>query len=60
MILVGGNMKTLADGLIILSIIAVILSIIGAFGTDIWLASTQWVLIGATLSVWAVYLKIRQ
>lgn len=52
-------MKSMADGLIILSVIAVIVSIIGAFGVDIWLASTQWVLIAATLAVWAVYVKMR-
>ncbi|KKQ90843.1 MAG: hypothetical protein UT15_C0003G0018 [Berkelbacteria bacterium GW2011_GWA1_39_10] len=53
-------MKTLGDGLIILSVVAVILSIVGAFGKDLWLASTQWVLVGAVLSVWAVYTKIRE
>ena len=53
-------MKQLGDVLIGLAVIAVILSIIGAMGTDIWLASTQWVLIGAVLSIWAVYVKIRE
>jgi len=57
---VGGFMKQLGDVLIGLAVIAVILSIIGAMGTDIWLASTQWVLIGAVLSIWAVYVKIRE
>ncbi len=52
-------MKSLGDVLVGLSVIAVILSIIGAFGTDLWLASTQWVLIAAVLAVWAVYLKMR-
>lgn len=52
-------MKSLGDWLVGISAIAVILSIIGAFGTDIWLASTQWVLIAAVLAVWAVYVKIR-
>jgi len=52
-------MKALGDWLVGVSVIAVILSIIGAFGTDLWLASTQWVLIAAVLAVWAVYVKIR-
>ena len=52
-------MKALGDWLVGLSAIAVILSIIGAFGTDIWLASTQWVLIATVLAIWAVYIKIR-
>ena len=52
-------MAKLPDVLIILSVVAVILSIVGAFGTDLWLASTQWVLIAAVLSIWSVYLKMR-
>jgi len=52
-------MQKLTDGLIVLSLIAVILSIIGALGTDLWLASTQWVLVAGVLAIWAVYLKIR-
>lgn len=53
-------MKQLGDVLIGLAVIAVIFSIIGAFGMDIWLASTQWVLIAGVLSIWAVYVKIRE
>jgi len=53
-------MRMLSDILIVLAMVAVILSIIGACGTDIWLASTQWVLIAAVLSIWAVYVKIRE
>ena len=52
-------MKQLGDVLIFLAVIAVIFSIIGAFGTDLWLASTQWVLVAGVLSIWAVYVKIR-
>lgn len=53
-------MKSTGDILIGLSVIAVILSIIGAFGTDIWLASTQWILIAAVLGIYALYVKIRE
>ncbi|MEK7143131.1 MAG: hypothetical protein AAB785_02885 [Patescibacteria group bacterium] len=52
-------MKSLGDILIGLSVVAVILALIGSFGSDLWLASTQWVLIAAVLAVWAVYVKIR-
>lgn len=52
-------MKQAANVLIILSAIAVVLSIVGALGTDLWLASTQWVLVGGVLAIWAVYLKIQ-
>lgn len=52
-------MTKTGDVLIGLSFLAVILSIIGAAGSDLWLASTQWVLVAAVLAIWAVYLKIR-
>lgn len=52
-------MKPLGDLLVVLSIIAVILSIVGALGFDLWLASTQWILVAAVLAIWAVYVKIR-
>ncbi|MFA6493255.1 MAG: hypothetical protein WCV58_03910 [Patescibacteria group bacterium] len=51
-------MKKHGNTLIGLSLLAVILSIVGALGVDLWLASTQWVLIAAVLAVWAVYVKI--
>ena len=53
-------MKQLGDVLIGLAVIAVILAIIGALGSDLWLASTQWLLVAAVLSIWAVYTKIRE
>lgn len=52
-------MKPLGDFLVVISIIAVILSIVGALGFDLWLASTQWILVAAVLAIWAVYVKIR-
>ena len=52
-------MQNLANGLFGLSVLAVILSMIGALGKDLWLASSQWVLVAAVLAIWAVYLKIR-
>ena len=52
-------MKALANVLIILAVIAVILAFAGAVGTDIWLASTQWLLVSAVLAIWGVYVKMR-
>lgn len=52
-------MEKTPNVLIGLSVVAVILSLIGAFGRDIWLASTQWVLVGGVLAIWAVYFKIK-
>ena len=54
------NKDKLAVGkvLIYASIICVILAFIGALGTDLWLASTQWMLIALTLAVWGVFVLI--
>jgi len=40
------------------SLICVILSGIGYMGTDIWLASTQWLLVSAILALFGVYTKL--
>lgn len=39
------------------SVLAVMLSAIGYLGTDIWLASTQWMLVAVVLALFGVYLK---
>lgn|GEM_PF-863894 len=59
----GENMRSkdkLAVGkaLIYFSIVSVILAFIGALGTDLWLASTQWMLVGLTAAVWGVFVLI--
>lgn len=51
-------MKKYSNWLMGGSLVTVILSVIGAFGTDLWLASTQWILIAAVLAIWAIYLKL--
>jgi len=38
----------------------VFLAIIGALGTDIYLASTQWMLIAAILGIMGVYVKMEK
>lgn len=54
------NKDKLAIGkmLIYVSVVAVILAFIGFLGTDIWLASTQWMLVALTLAVWGVFVLI--
>lgn len=37
------------------SYVATIFAIFGALGTDIYLASTQWLLVAAVLAVWGVF-----
>lgn len=40
------------------SAIAVLLAGLGYLGTDIWLASTQWLLVAAVLAILGVYTKL--
>lgn len=40
------------------SIAAIILAAVGYLGVDIWLASTQWLLIAAILALFGVYFKL--
>lgn len=42
----------------ILSVVAVVLAGVGAFGQDIYLASTQWLLIAGVMAAWGVYLLL--
>jgi hypothetical protein len=40
------------------AVLAVLLSVAGWLGRDIWLASTQWLLIAAVLTLFGIYLKL--
>ena len=40
------------------ALIGVVLSGFGYLGLDIWLASTQWLLVSAVLVLFAIYLKL--
>lgn len=40
------------------SVIAVLLAGLGYLGIDIWLASTQWLLVAAVLAILGVYTKL--
>ncbi|MEK7061386.1 MAG: hypothetical protein AAB954_01865 [Patescibacteria group bacterium] len=40
------------------SVLSVVLAGLGAMGTDIWLASTQWLLVAAVLALFGIYLKV--
>lgn len=39
------------------SVVSVVLAGVGYLGTDIWLASTQWLLVAAVLALFGIYLK---
>jgi len=40
------------------ALLAIVLAGVGYFGTDIWLASTQWLLVAAVLAMFGVYTKM--
>ena len=40
------------------ALLAIFLSGLGYVGIDIWLASTQWLLVSAVLALFAIYLKL--
>ncbi|MBI3443346.1 hypothetical protein HY008_01620 [Candidatus Woesebacteria bacterium] len=52
------DMRVVSQILMIGSFAAVALSGIGYLGIDIWLASTQWLLVAAVLALFGVYTKI--
>ena len=52
------DLGTFSQVLMVISFIAVILSAIGYLGVDIWLASTQWLIVAAVLAMFGVYLKL--
>jgi hypothetical protein len=41
------------------AVVAVLLSFAGWLSRDIWLASTQWLLIAAVLALFGIYLKLK-
>lgn len=52
------DMGMVSQGLMAASFVAVVLSGIGYLGTDLWLASTQWLLVAAVLALFGVYLRV--
>lgn len=57
MAFVRGNKEIISKLLIYGAVISVLFSIAGWIGRDIWLASTQWLLVAAVLALFGIYLK---
>lgn len=47
----------LSQILIACAVVSVALSAVGYMGADIWLASTQWLLVAAVLALFGLYFK---
>jgi hypothetical protein len=51
------DLKNASQYLMYGSLAAIVLSGIGYLGLDIWLASTQWLLVAVALALFGLYLK---
>lgn len=51
------DLSTLSQLFVSGSVLSVIFSAIGYLGYDIWLASTQWLLVAVVLALFGIYLK---
>lgn len=51
------NKELVSKVLVFGAVIAVLFSISGWIGSDIWLASTQWLLVAAVMALFSIYLK---
>jgi hypothetical protein len=52
------DVKTVSQVLMGAALVSVLLAGIGYLGTDIWLASTQWLLVAAVLALFGVYMRL--
>ena len=50
--------ESLSQALFWGGVVSVILAGVGYLGADIWLASTQWLLVAAVSALFAVYFKL--
>ncbi len=55
--IIGKNKKLASRVLFYGSVVAVLFSVFSWIGVDIWLASTQWLLVAAVLALFSIYLK---
>lgn len=52
------DMRTFSQVLMGSAVVSVLFSGMGYLGVDIWLASTQWLLVAAVLALFGVYTRI--
>lgn len=53
------GLKSSADIFFIVSVTAVFMSVISWAIEPMWLAASQWLLVGIVVGVWGLYLRIR-
>lgn len=52
------DLKLLSQVLMSGAVLSVLFSGMGYLGTDLWLASTQWLLVAVVLALFGVYLRM--
>lgn len=52
------DVRVLSQILVSSAAVSIVLAGIGYVGIDIWLASTQWLLVAAVLALFGVYLRM--
>lgn len=52
------DLKQISNYLMAGAVMAILLAAVGYIGFDIWLASTQWLLVGTILALFGVYFKL--
>jgi len=50
--------KKVSKALMTAAVVSIVFSGVGYLGLDIWLASTQWLLVAAVMALFGVYLKL--
>lgn len=53
------GIKSSSDIFFIMSVAAVLMAILSWAIAPMWLAATQWVLIGVMVGIWGLYLRLR-
>ena len=53
------GIKSSSDIFFIMSVAAVLMAVISSAVESMWLASTQWLLVGIMVGVWGLYLRLR-
>lgn len=52
------DLKLVSQVLMGSAVLSILLAATGYLGTDIWLASTQWLLVGVVLALFGVYARL--
>lgn len=53
------NERLTLQVLMAVSVVGVVLAGYGFLAGDVWLASTQWLLVAAVSGIWSVWLKVK-